>query len=256
MLENLLPFLVVCPAAFLAGAIDAMAGGGGLITLPVYMLAGLPVHNAIATNKISSFMGTSIATWEFFKLGYINVRKAAWCIVAALTGSALGARLALAINDHIFKVLMLFILPFVAFYVIRNQNFAHPNKPFSERRTQLLSTAFAFLVGIYDGFYGPGTGTFLLLLLTGAARLSLQEANGLTKAINWTTNLAALTVFALSGKTLWSLGLTAGLFNIAGNHLGVKLFTKGGASFVRPAILLVLAIFMVKITTDLLAINN
>ena len=112
----------------------------------------------------------------------------------------------------------------------------------------------ALSVGIYDGFYGPGTGTFLILLLTAWARLSLQEANGLTKAINLTTNVTSLAVFLANGTVLVPLGLLAGLCNMAGNRIGVSFFDKKGGSAVKPVILLVLAVFLVKTVLELLSL--
>ena len=119
--------------------------------------------------------------------------------------------------------------------------------------TQVALGFIAFVIGIYDGFYGPGTGTFLLLLLTGVAHMGLKEANGITKAINLTTNLTALAVYLMNGKVIFLLGLTAGLFSIAGNYLGAKCFDKGGAKFVKPLMLVVLVIFFVKTLSEIMA---
>ena len=114
--------------------------------------------------------------------------------------------------------------------------------------------AVAFVVGIYDGFYGPGTGTFLLLLLTGVARLDVFKAAGVTKAINLTTNVTALVVFLVSGTTLIGLGITGGIANIAGNYLGAKLFSNKGSAIVRPIILVVIIVFAVRLILQLTGI--
>ena len=114
-------FLIVCPLTFLGGFVDAVAGGGGLISLPAYMIAGVPVHNAIATNKLSSGMGTTISTYRLAKLGYIPWRKAALCIAMAMIGSSSGAKLALMVDAELFKRIMLVIIPLTALYVIRNK---------------------------------------------------------------------------------------------------------------------------------------
>ena len=111
---SVITFLIVCPLTFLGGFVDAVAGGGGLISLPAYMIAGLPVHNAIATNKLSSGMGTTIATYRLARLGYIPWRKAALCIVMAIIGSSTGAKLALMVDAELFKKLMLVIIPATA----------------------------------------------------------------------------------------------------------------------------------------------
>lgn len=246
-------FLVVCPMVFIAGFIDAIAGGGGLITLPAYLLVGLPVHNAIATNKLGSCLGTATATLRFGLNGYIRPLLALVCVPAALAGSSLGAELALRLTDSVFKLVMLFILPLVAWYVLRSKNL-EGGSPFEELprgRTLLLSAGIAFAVGAYDGFYGPGTGTFLLLLLTGAVHLDLNTAAGTTKVVNLSTNIAALTVFLVNGKVIFPLGLAAGVCSMAGNWLGASSFAKKGSRLARPVILTVLAIFFVKVITEL-----
>lgn len=248
-----LQFVIVCPLIFLAGFVDAVAGGGGLISLPAYMLAGLPVHMAIGTNKLSSGMGTALTTWRYSRSGYIPWRQAGLCVVCALIGSSAGANLALLISDRFFKVIMLFILPLAAFYVLRYSALDVQKAPYSERKTVLLSMAAAVVIGAYDGFYGPGTGTFLILLLTAVAHMPLQSANGVSKVINLTTNLAALAVYVMNGKVIFVLGLAAGCFSLAGNYIGTRFFDKGGAKVVKPLMLAVLTLFFVKICADLLA---
>lgn len=248
-----LQFVIVCPLIFLAGFVDAVAGGGGLISLPAYMLAGLPVHMAIGTNKLSSGMGTALTTWRYSRSGYIPWRQAGLCVVCALIGSSAGANLALLISDRFFKVIMLFILPLAAFYVLRYSALDVQKAPYSERKTVLLSMAAAVVIGAYDGFYGPGAGAFLILLLTAVAHMPLQSANGVSKVINLTTNLAALAVYVMNGKVIFVLGLAAGCFSLAGNYIGTRFFDKGGAKVVKPLMLAVLTLFFVKICADLMA---
>lgn len=250
---HLMHFLIVCPLVFLAGFVDAVAGGGGLISLPAYMIAGFPVHFAIGTNKLSSGMGTAIATVRYAKNGYIAWKNAILCIMTALLGSSLGAKLALQLDDYFFKRLILVILPCTAAYILFGKPFIGKKKEFPLPKMILFSAWIAFVIGIYDGFYGPGTGTFLLLLLTGVAHMDLKQANGITKAINLTTNLTALTVYLLNGKVIFALGLTAGCFSIAGNYLGSKCFDQGGAKFVKPLMIVVLIIFFIKVLGEVLA---
>ena len=247
--------LIICPLVFLGGFVDAIAGGGGLITLPAYMIAGLPVHRAIATNKLSSSMGTVTATARYARSGYIPYRQAPFFIVCALSGSAIGARIALFIAENTFKMLMLFILPLTAFYVLKKKDSFETKKPLPARKTLLIGMAVAFGIGLYDGFYGPGTGTFLILLLTCLAHISLQEANGISKVINTASNLGALAVFLVNGATLVVPGLIAGLFSIAGNLLGTKVFTKGGAKITRPIMLTVLAVFFIRIVSEMISLT-
>jgi len=245
-------FLIVCPLTFLGGFVDAVAGGGGLISLPAYMIAGLPVHNAIATNKLSSGMGTTVSTYRLAKGGNIPWKKALPCVLMAVLGSALGARLTLMVDATLLKKLMLVIIPVTAFYVMRTKSMESEKEPFSTRETLIRASAVAFLIGIYDGFYGPGTGTFLILLLSSFARFRLGEANGVAKSINLTTNLTSLAVFLMSGKVLIMLGLAGGIFGIVGNYIGVSFFNERGAKAVKPLMIVVLCIFFIRILTELL----
>mgnify|MGYP002854751176 CR=1 FL=1 len=247
-------FVLLAVMAFVAGFVDAIAGGGGFISLPGYLFAGLPVHAAIATNKLSSSMGTTVATITYIRHGYMMWWLVPSVVVLALAGSALGASLSLASDENLIRIFMLLVVPIAAFYVIRAKRLDIERTAFSKPVTLAICSTIAFVIGIYDGFYGPGTGTFLMLLLPALGHLSLDHAAGITKAINLSTNLAALAVFLMGGAVIVSLGLCAGLFNIAGNYLGARKFTADGAKVVRPVILVVLALFTVRLILELLGI--
>ena len=246
---TILQFIIVCPMVFLAGFVDAIAGGGGLISLPAYLIAGVPTNMALGTNKMSSMMGTAIATGRFAKNGYIQFKKVVWFIVAALIGSSIGSNLTLLVSDKILQYMMIVILPIVAFYVMRNKKMGDDSLAgtLPERKSFLIALASALIIGIYDGFYGPGTGTFLLLVLTGAARYTMKEAAGTTKAINLSSNVAAFVTFVIHGKIIYTLGLAAAICSILGNYIGSGLVLGNGQKIVRPLILVVLAILFVKI---------
>lgn len=250
MMLTITHFLIVCPLVFLAGFVDAIAGGGGLISLPAYMIAGLPVHYAIGTNKLSSGMGTTVATWRYARKGYIAWKIALVCAICAWMSSNLGAHLGLLLEDGTFKVILLFVLPLTAFYVFKCRVLDIEREPYSAKKTLLISMEAAIVIGAYDGFYGPGTGTFLILVLTSMAHMKLSEANGVAKVINLTTNVSSFFVLLLEGKVIVLLGITAGLFSIAGNYLGTKLFVQGGARLVKPTIGVVLGIFFIKVCLE------
>lgn len=247
-------FLIVCPLIAIAGFVDSIAGGGGLISLPAYLLTGLPVHTCIATNKLSSSIGTTLTTARYARSGYIPWKLAVFCVSAALVGAACGAKIALLFDDGLFRIVMLIILPLTAVYVLRRRNLFEEDarKPLPFRTCAAICTVIALFVGAYDGFYGPGTGTFLILLLTRFARLNVTHANGITKAINLSSNIASLAVYLENGQVLLPLGLLAGVFGLAGNYLGSRCFIRKGAQVVRPVILLVLGIFLVKTVWELI----
>ena len=251
-----LHFLIVCPLVGLAGFIDSIAGGGGLISLPAYLISGLPTHTCIATNKLSSSMGTAVSTYKYARSGYVNWRLAVFCVVSALLGSAIGAKIALLISDQIFRILMLIILPLTAAYVMKKKDIfsgdGSQELPF--KKSVVFATAIAFSIGMYDGFYGPGTGTFLILLLTRFAHMELRKANGITKVINLSSNIGSLVVYLTSGQVLLPLGLAAAAFSIAGNYFGSRCFTKKGAAIARPVILIVLLMFFARTLLEMAGI--
>lgn len=251
---NFMHFLIVCPLVFLAGFVDAIAGGGGLISLPAYMIAGIPTHLALGTNKLSASFGAVISAWRYAKKGYAPWKLSLFCAICALVGSGTGARLALMLDDRYFRIVILVLLPVTAFYVLRKKSFDDNRLPLSEKKTILLGMVISLVIGLYDGFYGPGTGTFLIIALTSMAHLKLTTANGVAKIINLATNIAALTVFMFGGSALLLLGVVGGAFSIAGTYVGTICFEKGGAKIVKPIMIGVIALFFVKIILEILPI--
>lgn len=249
--NTMLSYLIVCPLVFLAGFVDSIAGGGGLISLPAFMIAGVPPHMALGTNKLSSAMGTAVSTLRYGKNGFIRGRIAVSASVAALAGSPLGANLSLLVSETIIRNMMMAILPIVAYYVLRNKQMGEGegSDTFPEGQVLLITVTAAFLIGMYDGFYGPGTGTFLILILTGVARMNIQKASGLTKVINLSSNVAALMTFIINGKVLYPLGLAAAAFCICGHYVGSGMVVNNGQKIVRPVILMILAVLFINIVT-------
>lgn len=250
----MLKFLIVCPLVFLAGFVDAIAGGGGLISLPAYMLSGMPTHMAIATNKLSSATGTLVSTLRLLKNGYVPVKLSLCAAVMALAGSTLGANISMLLPEGVLRGMLLVVLPVVAFYVLKNKDLGENERTGSRTSGQLLAIAMgaALVVGVYDGVYGPGTGTFLLLILTGLGRMDLKSAAGTTKVINLSSNIAALVTFILHGQVYWTLGLAASVFSIAGHYTGAGLVTRDAKRVVRPVVLTVLAILFGKVILEML----
>lgn len=247
----MMQYMIVCPLVFIAGLVDSIAGGGGLIALPAYLIAGVPAHMALGTNKLSSAMGTAVSTVRFAKQGYLRGRMfmAACSAVAALAGSSLGAHLALLVAESVIRNMMIVVLPIVAFYVFRNRDMGANGKTGGRSKAGVygICLAAAFFVGGYDGFYGPGTGTFLVLILTGAGGLDTRSASAQTKVINLSSNIAALVTFILAGNVMYPLGLASGACSIAGHYIGAGMVTQNGHKVVRPVILLVLLILFIKI---------
>lgn len=241
-------FLIVCPFVFLAGIVDAIGGGGGLISLPAYLIAGLPPHLAIATNKMSSPFGTGLATYRFIHAHLVNFRLAVPSVIAAVAGSSIGAHISLMLPESVMKYVLLIVLPLSAFLVLNKKLFNDEGTDTVtlDRRTYLTATVAASIIGIYDGFYGPGTGTFLIIAFTIFAKLDIKTANAQAKVINLTTNITALVIFLFSGQVLLPLGLAAAFCNMVGGYIGAGLVMKNGARIVKPSIILVLILLLLK----------
>lgn len=242
-------FIIVCPLLFLAGFVDSIAGGGGLISLPAYLLAGLPIHGAIATNKFSSSFGTVIAVARFIKSGMVSLRLAVPAVICGIIGSATGAKLSMIISEKVLLTMLLIALPIAAFCVLNKKLFRdHGNGMAAiNARNIAVASICALIIGIYDGIYGPGTGTFLIIAFTVGARLSIAQANANAKVINLSTNVAALTVFLLHGQVVITVGIAAALSNMLGNYLGAGLVLIKGVKVVRPIIIAVLILLLAKI---------
>lgn len=243
-------FFIVCPFLFLAGLIDAIGGGGGLISLPAYLLAGVPVHAAIATNKLSSTCGTTLATARFIKNKLVSIKLAVPSVLAAIIGSALGAHLSLLVEEKIMQYVLFIVLPVTAFIVLNKKLFHDSGKDeiTFDRHTYATAIIAALIIGVYDGFYGPGTGTFLIIAFTVFAHLSVKKANAQAKVINLTTNITSLVVFLLNGQVMIVLGLAAAVCNMVGGYIGAGLVMTKGTKIVKPSIILVLGLLCLKVT--------
>lgn len=242
-------YLIVCPFLFLAGLIDAIGGGGGLISLPAYLIAGLPPHAAVATNKMSSTCGTTLATYRFIRNRLVNFKLVIPAVIAAIIGSSIGANLSLIVSEDVMLYVMIGILPVCAFLVL-NKKLFHDNENdeiILNKRTYITAAAAALIVGMYDGFYGPGTGTFLIIAFTIFAKLSIKTANAQAKVINLTSNITSLIIFLLNGEVVLSIGLAAAACNMVGGYIGAGLVMKNGAKIVKPSIIFVLVLLALKV---------
>ncbi len=245
--------IIVCPLVFLAGFVDSIAGGGGLISIPAYLFAGLPIHNAYGTNKFSACIGTIVAAINYFKNGKMNIRIASFGALAALPGSYLGTLLALYLSDTALQLSLLIILPIVAIFTITHRTFGRAINvaPLSRKKTIVYSLITGLVIGAYDGFFGPGTGMFLILIFAGLMHIDLVEGSGTAKVVNLASNFASAITYIFGGKVLFAIGIPAAICAIAGNYLGSRLAIKIGASFVRPVIAIVAIALCIKIVADI-----
>lgn len=243
--------LLICAGVFCASFVDAIGGGGGIISVPVYLLAGLPTHFALGTNKLSSCIGTAASAFRYVRNGYVHWPIAIPSVLLALVGAHFGTRMQLMLDERYLKYLLLLVLPVVAVVLLRQKKL--PEEPgkinFSAQRGIVWGAS--LVIGTYDGFYGPGTGTFLLLIFCTLAKMDVRTSSGNVKLVNLASNVGALATSLAAGKVLVPIGLIAAAFSIAGHYLGAGLTIKNGSKIVRPVILVVLALLTVKVITEL-----
>ena len=243
--------LAVCVLVFFAAGVDAIAGGGGLLSLPAYLLTGLPPAVAAGSNKFSASFGTLVATGRFLRSGKIDKGLGMMAVCGALPGSYLGAELLKVTPEQFVRIFMLVAIPLVAVLLLSKRE--------APTRVRVLSgvprlTCFGIglACGFYDGFFGPGTGTILIMLFTYIMGMDMVIASGTAKLVNLASNVAALTSFVLGGHVAYRVALPAMLCSLAGGYLGAKLAIGGGAKVVRYVMLGVLFLLIVRLVWQML----
>jgi uncharacterized membrane protein YfcA len=241
-------------ASFVAGWVDAVVGGGGLIQLPA-LLIGLPSNTPpaviLGTNKISSFCGTATSSLTYALKIPLDWWTVAPLVIASAAGSAVGASLAKLLPKDAFTPIVLAALIGVGIYVWRRPQLGMVSVRKHPGRGHYGWTALiGLVVGAYDGFLGPGTGSFFVILLVGVLGYGFLEASATAKIANLVTNLSAIVVFGLSGSVLWGLGLMMGAANLMGGYLGARTAIRRGSSFVRKVFLIVLSGLIIKLSYD------
>ena len=244
--------LIVAVGVFLASFMDAIAGGGGIISVPTYLLAGVPMHMALGTNKVSSGIGTAVSTARFIKNGYIDWKLGIPSVALALVGSFVGTSIQLMIDEVYLQYLLLIVLPVVAFVVLRQRQFPEERGEIDRRKQCAIVWLASFVVGAYDGLYGPGTGTFLLLIYCNLAKMDVRTAGGNVKLVNLSSNIGAFVTSLRSGQVFLVLGLIGAVTSIAGHYVGSGLAIKNGSKIVRPTVVIVLILLAVKVVYELI----
>ena len=246
--------LFICPLIFLGGFVDSVAGGGGLITLPAYLMAGLPVHLAAGTNKVVNGSGSAIASVKYFRSGKLQLRPTLWAAAGALAGASFGARIAMHLSDRVLQGLMLVALPVVAVFLVVKKDFGKDpeERDHSRQYIVLVSLAIGLAVGCYDGIVGPGTGTLLIMAFTALLHMDMVTASGSATVANVASNVAAAITFVLGGKVMWAVVLPAAACSILGNYCGARYAIRGGGQRIRIMIFVVLGMMFVKMLADLI----
>jgi hypothetical protein len=243
--------LIVCPLVFLASFVDSIAGGGGLISMPAYLLTGIPTHTAFGCNKLSAGAGTAFAMSRFLKHGHIDLRRAMISAAFALFGALIGARVNLLIDAAVLKRLIIILIPAVAVFVLFSRRRESSGPLLQGNRLMIACALIGLLIGLYDGLIGPGTGTFLIIAFTAITRYDTITASGNAKVVNLASNLASLAIYLINGRVLLWLALPAAACGILGSWLGSHLAITRGARLIKAMLLVVLIGIMVKLVYDL-----
>ncbi len=245
-------FLAAC--VFFAGIVDALAGGGGLITLPAYLAVGLNPALILGTNKLSSCLGTVVSTVRYHRALKFSIKDFIPVIASSMIGAWLGARAAILVDPSWIRPMLLMALPVVSYLVWSKKDFGARDDSASlshaERRRRGVLVAAP--IGAYDGFFGPGTGTFFAIAFARWGKHDLLGATARAKILNLVSNLAAVAAFIWAGRVEWKVGLSMGALSIAGHWVGSHLGVKRGAALIRPAVALVCAGLFAKVLFDAL----
>ncbi|MGC3962637.1 MAG: TSUP family transporter [Rhodocyclaceae bacterium] len=248
-------FLILGAGAFLAGLVDAVVGGGGLIQLPLMLavLPQVPIPIIFGTNKVSSIAGTASAAWAYSSKIKLDKRIALPGAIAALVGSAIGASVVSFLSSEILKPLVLVMLVLVGGYTFLKRDFGREKRtPIVVRHIGLVAALIGLSIGFYDGFFGPGTGSFLIFAFVRLFGMDMLHASATAKVVNFATNLAAIVYFSLHAGVLWKLGLFMAIANVAGAQVGTRLALRHGNGFVRWLLLAVVSVLIVKLGLDVL----
>ncbi|MDX2129000.1 MAG: TSUP family transporter [Chloroherpetonaceae bacterium] len=249
--------LAVCFFAFLAGFIDSIVGGGGLVQLPALLICypnvdPIPIFG---TNKFSSISGTSIATYRFSRTVEIPWRIALWAAGAAFIFSFLGARSVSYFPKDALRPVILTLLIAVFIYTAFKKDFGSIHAPeLPHNREVPYAIILGVVIGFYDGFFGPGTGSFLIFIFIGIFGFDFLRASATAKVVNFSTNLSAVLFFAFTQKIFYHIAIPMGLCNIAGAVLGTKLAVLKGSGFIRVLFLGVMAAIILKFGFDTLKV--
>jgi uncharacterized membrane protein YfcA len=245
-------FLAAC--VFFAGIVDALAGGGGLITMPAYLAVGLNPALILGTNKLTSCIGTVVSTARYHRALKFSIKDFLPVIAASMVGSWIGARAAILVDPSWIRPMLLMALPVVSWLVWSKKDFGSIDETGTlslaerERRGVLVAAP----IGFYDGFFGPGTGTFFAIAFARWGKHDLLGATARAKILNLVSNVGALAAFMWAGRLHWKVGLSMGVLSAAGHWVGSHLGVRKGASLIRPVVALVCAGLFAKVLFDAL----
>ena len=245
-------YLIVLPMVFLAALVDSIGGGGGLISLPAYTLAGLNYDLASGCNKFSACFGSLSATVRFWKSGKICWLPSLFSVAGALPGAVIGTKLSMLLPDNVKNIFMICAIPVVGVFIaLKKDKEDAAEKPVTKFRL-FLCFVMGVLLGMYDGFFGPGMGTFLILMFNMVTGMDMVSASATAKPVNLASNISSLITRIAAGQVIFALAVPAMVFSITGGWIGSKLALKRGAKFIRYVMLGVLALLVVTLIVKMI----
>ena len=256
--------LILVLGAVLAGGVDAVIGGGGLVLIPLILACapGLPAQVALGTNKFTAVFGTASAGLRMVHTVRIDWRAVRLCAPLAGLCSAGGALMASAVSSDVLRPVVVVLMLAAGAFVALRPSFGRDTgatgasgvdaTPRPSRRRLALGLGLIALIGAYDGFFGPGTGMFLVIVFTALMSRTLIQSLAMTKLVNTATNIGGLVVFAAGGHVLWLLGIVLAVFNVLGAQVGAKIVLDRGIGFVRIALLVLIVVMSAKLIVDML----
>ena len=237
-------YIILFIAAFLASLIDSIAGGGGLLTTPAMLLVGINPLNTLATNKFQSCFGTFTSTYNYYKNGLLTEPKRYLFFFLSFAGSMVGTFLVSRISNEVLESIITILLISAAIFFILNRGPSTSNKSSS---LVFIFNLIVILIGFYDGFFGPGTGSFFVLAFVIIKGISIMEATAITKLLNFASNFAAFIIIAIKGYVIWELGLIMAVAQIGGANLGSRFAISNGEKVVRPVLVVVSILLSIRI---------
>ncbi|MBN9295952.1 MAG: TSUP family transporter [Filimonas sp.] len=244
--------VLLCFAAFAAGFIDAIVGGGGLIQTPatLIILPHYPVATLLGTTKIPSFAGTSIAAWQYVKRVKPDIKVLVSIATVAFIAAFCGSTLASHLSNKFFKPIILVLLIIVAIYTYTKKSFGQEQHSLPVKNSLLYAISFGLLLGFYDGFIGPGTGSFLILVFIAVLGQDFLHASAYAKVVNLATNLASIIYFSSTGHILYQFAIPMAICNITGSFFGSRLALLKGNKFIRVFFLIVIVGMIIRFAWD------
>jgi hypothetical protein len=243
--------ILVCIAGFLGAMVDAIVGGGGLITIPALLTTGIPTHFVLGTNKFASSMGTISSSYHYYKSGEVDFKLLKWLLPLSLVGSGLGVLAILSLDSDFLKGFVIFMVIIIGLYTFFRKDLGLYHKPqiFTKKR-MMYGMMLALTLGFYDGFFGPGTGAFIIFGLIALFGHDFKKASANAKFMNFTSNFTALVLFFIHGKINFTLGIPMAISMILGARLGAVLAVKNGSKFIKPVFLLVSLVLVIKMSYE------